>query len=53
MKKFETVNEIVDHYFSSGSSFKSIIFSALGSLFCLELSLDDVKDINCNSIDSL
>ena len=33
MKNFETVDEIVDHYFSSSSPFKSKIYSALGSLF--------------------
>ena len=33
MKKFETVDEIVNHYFSSSSPFKSKIYSALGSLF--------------------
>ena len=33
MDKFETVDEIVDHYFSSSSPLKSKIYSALGSLF--------------------
>ena len=33
MKKFETVDEIVNHYFYSSSPFKSKIYSALGSLF--------------------
>ena len=33
MDKFETVDEIVDHYFSSSSPLKSKIYSAFGSLF--------------------
>ena len=33
MKTFETIDEIVEHYFSSSSPFKSKIYSALGSLF--------------------
>ena len=33
MKTFQTVDEIVEHYFSSSSPFKSKIYSALGSLF--------------------
>ena len=33
MKPFETVDEIIEHYFSSSPPFKSKIYSALGSLF--------------------
>ncbi len=33
MKTFETVDEIVEHYFSASSPFKSNFYSALGSLF--------------------
>ena len=35
MKTFETVDEIVEHYFSSSSPFKSKIYAALGSLFVI------------------
>ena len=35
MKNFETVNEIVDYYFSSSSPFKSKIYSTIGSLFII------------------
>ena len=35
METFETVDEIVEHYFSSSSPFKSKIYAALGSLFVL------------------
>ncbi len=33
MKTFETVDELVENYFSSSSPFKSKIYSAIGSLF--------------------
>ena len=35
MKAFETVDEIVEHYFSSSSPFKSKIYAALGFLFVI------------------
>ena len=33
MKTFETVDEIIDYYFQSSSSFRSKMYVALGSLF--------------------
>ena len=45
MDKFETVNEIVDPYFSSSSPLKSKIYSALGSLLLfLQLLVSGFQD---------
>lgn len=35
MRTFETVDEIVEHYFTSSSSFKSKIYAVLGSIFVI------------------